>query len=63
MELVSTVIITYKRPLDVLARAIRSVLAQTYENIELTVVNDSPEDVLLEKSIHDYIETLNDGRI
>ena len=63
MDLVSTVIITYKRSLDVLGRAISSVLSQTYTNIELTIVNDAPEDVILASSICKYINSLNDNRI
>ena len=63
MDLVSTVIITYKRPLEVLARAIQSVLNQSYETLELIVVNDAPEDSDLSSSIRDYITSLNDKRI
>lgn len=44
-KLVSVVIITYKRPIDILLRALQSVLNQTYQDIEIVVVNDNPEDV------------------
>lgn len=40
MKLVSVVIPTYKRP-DMVSRAIKSVLAQTYSNIEIIVVDDN----------------------
>lgn len=40
--LVSALITTYNRSPDVLERALRSVLNQTYPNIEIVVVNDSP---------------------
>lgn len=63
MELISTVIITYKRPLEVLARAIQSVLNQTYDNLELIVVNDAPEERRLANDICRYIENLEDSRI
>jgi len=40
--LVSVIIPTYKRP-ELVGRAVQSVLDQTYENIEIIVVNDDPE--------------------
>lgn len=62
-KLVSVIITTYKRPAKILARAIESVLAQTYENLELLVVNDYPEDEILVKEIEILIEGYNDNRI
>lgn len=41
--LVSVIITTYKRPANILARAITSVQKQTYTNYELVVVNDAPD--------------------
>lgn len=41
-NLVSVVIPTYQRP-KLVERAVQSVLNQTYENIEIIVVNDDPE--------------------
>ena len=40
---VSVVITTYKRPIT-LERAIKSVLNQTYDNIEIIVVDDNDEE-------------------
>lgn len=63
MELISVVIITYKRPLSVLSRAVESVLAQTYKNLELIIVNDAPHEEALLKEISEYLQQLNDPRV
>lgn len=63
MELVSAIIITYKRPIEILERAIRSVLNQTYSNIELIIVNDAPEEAQLEREIEQLINSVDDKRI
>jgi len=55
---VSVVIPTYERPIE-LARALKSAVEQTYENIEIIVVNDSEND----HSVFEIIEKLNDSRI
>ena len=44
MKLVSAVITTYKRPVSILKRAISSVLSQSYNPIELIIVDDNRED-------------------
>ena len=60
---ISVVIITYKRPLEVLERAIKSVLNQSFKNIELLVVNDAPEEKELSIEIAKMIGCLNDSRV
>lgn len=40
--IVSVVITTYKREMSILERAIKSVLNQTYKNLDIIVVNDYP---------------------
>lgn len=57
MDLVSCIITTYKRKPKVLKRAIDSVINQSYQNKELIVVNDYPEDAELERSIAELINT------
>lgn len=63
MEKVSVVIITYNRPLNILFRAINSVLNQDYKNIEVFVVNDAPENSELAHSIQRRIDEIDDDRI
>lgn len=62
-ELVSVVITTYKRPPEMIAAAIESVLNQTYENIELFIVDDSPEDYSERVRVKEYCESIDDRRV
>lgn len=55
-ELVSVVITTYMRPKEVLFRAIDSVQKQTYQNIEIIVVDDSPSDYIVRNELKKWIE-------
>jgi glycosyltransferase involved in cell wall biosynthesis len=58
-KLVSVVIPTYQRP-KLVERAVNSVLNQTYQNIEIIVVNDDPEtDLSHIKSMSDKVTLLN----
>lgn len=61
MELVSAVITTYNRPVEILKRAVLSVLAQTYSPMELIVVNDCPDNRELSESIRQMLRELNPG--
>ena len=56
MDLVSVVITTYKREPQIVERAIRSVVKQTYENIEIIVVDDSPSDYLYRDNVKQIVE-------
>ena len=43
-QLVSVIILTHKRPPEMLLRAVKSAIAQSYKNLEILVVDDSPAD-------------------
>lgn len=51
MNLVSVIITTYNRPINILKRAVESVVNQSYSNIEIIVVNDCPNDRQLSQDI------------
>lgn len=43
-SLISVIVPTYKRKPEMIKRSVDSILAQTYSNMELIVVDDSPND-------------------
>ena len=51
-------LVTYRRPL-LLKRALRSILAQTYKNFTVTIINDDPDDIEVLKTIAQF----NDLRV
>ena len=61
--LLSVIIPTYKR-CELLSRAIQSVLGQTYQNIEVLVVNDnvSPDDEYSQR-LYSLIDSIDDDRV
>lgn len=62
-KLISCIITTHKRQPEILRRAIDSVLNQTYQNFELIVVNDYPEDKELEKHIQQLINSYDGSKV
>lgn len=59
---VTVIIPTYKRTVDYLSRAVKSVANQTYKNVEIIVIDDSPDSYEYRSSIKDYMESiLNDS--
>lgn len=65
MPIVSVIIPTYKRSWEYLGRAVNSVKKQTFSDIEIIVVDDSPDSYEERKNIFKQMELLcaNDKRI
>lgn len=61
--LVTVIIPTYKREPEMIAKSINSVLNQSYDNIELIIIDDSPKDYSFRIKVKDYIENLNKKQI
>ena len=49
--LVTAVVTTYKRSVMTVGRALKSIVEQTYKNIEIILVNDCPEDEQLSSEL------------
>jgi len=62
-SLISVVITTYKRNVSDIKKSILSVLSQSYQNIELIVVDDSPSSFAGREAVKKYCETIPDERI
>ena len=57
-ELVSVIITTHNRPLEMVERSVKSVVNQTYKNIEIIVVDDNnPNDCA--KEPHDLTHSVD----
>ena len=57
--LVSAIVTTYKRPVEIVERALQSIVAQEYENLEIILVNDAPEDNVLAGNLKKMTSTLS----
>ncbi len=62
-KLVSVVIPTHKREVECLKKAIDSVLNQTYKNIEIIVVDDSPSTYEKRPEVKAYVEGLDYDKV
>lgn len=60
---VTVIIPTYKRSVDFLSRAVKSVLNQTYSNIEIIVIDDSPSDYEDRDQIKKYMHCINNDSV
>lgn len=58
--LVTGVVTTYKRPVEFVLRAVNSILNQSYKNIEVIVVNDSPKDFEGKETLRKALDKLSD---
>lgn len=55
---VTVIIPTYKRSVEYLSRAVKSVLGQTYSNIEIIVIDDSPSDYEGRDLVRQYMSSI-----
>ncbi|MBQ7043670.1 MAG: glycosyltransferase [Clostridia bacterium] len=62
-KLVSIVIPTHKREVECLANAVNSALNQTYKNIELVIVDDSPSDYEKRAEVKAYAESIEHDKV
>lgn len=53
--MISCIVTTYKRPVNILKRAVDSVINQTCQDTEIIVVNDAPQDRELAESIRELL--------
>lgn len=54
--LVTAVVTTYKRSVEIVDRALSSIVEQTYDNLEIILVNDCPEDLHLSASLKELCD-------
>ena len=57
---VSCIVTTYERPIEILKKAIMSIVKQTYYNFEILIVNDSPKNIELSNKIKYLVKQIKD---
>ena len=63
MDVVSCIITTHKREPKIVERALLSILNQTYRNIEVFVVDDSPSDFEYRDSVREMVESYEERNV
>ena len=53
LEMVSVIMCTYNEPIEVIDASIKSILNQSYENIQLIIINDNPDRLEMAKYLND----------
>lgn len=61
--LVSVVVPTYKRSLNYISRAVQSLLDQTYDNVEILLIDDNLPDYEGSKEIKTYVDGLDTDKV
>lgn len=62
-EKVSVIMPTYKRDRSFMETALESLLNQSYENLEIVIVDDSPADYEKRSEVENYIKSIKDKNI
>ncbi len=63
MDLVTCAITTHKRKPEIVERALKSILNQTYKNIEVFVVDDSPSDWEYRSEVKNMVESYSEHNV
>lgn len=62
-DLVTVIITTYKRNPEVVCRAVKSVCEQSYKELEIIIVDDSPKEFEYRDLVYQKIQEMSDDRI